>query len=620
MEPALSQSLNAAKQPPPGMEQPRGGADLASEIVREVAERLRTWGNKGKLGRTSYPFVAIAEWLESQRIRTADQHSRCFRAAQVMLNRLADCRREKWLEYIVGRQTPWACWVDRSVPRTYEVLPLAGEGSDSLRTLAPARMEDLLALQRKWAGNRQEFTQLSLPLAHIGVAGIHALLQEALARRESVSADVGKAFDQLVKGLPPLHGGLPLSDAPRLRECLQILLHPREPLWGWGCLTWDCEVRLFDCLPSITAPYLCSEDFDQMRELIGNLLSWSTGEKRLPLEWGLEQLDLLGEAAERIASVLAPWPEPPRHRQWIACFLENLRRLGQLARCTRQEPQATAEPGPLPNGSSADLVVEDHKPEETAPVRESDAHPSRDGAAVRAEENAAVECSAILPQVDPLVEKPESPPPTAEEQQLAELARVYPDHVGSLEEIARLAVEMIDRTRSGWQEASHALEGLRAKCQQHREWLLKHTAGKPPLACEPVVKPRTVALTDELLNNLKQLDRLLPGVGMEGPLTPHSPAHLAEPQRRELCQRVKQVRDRLFDFMKKQGGYRLYSVTIGDTTIKHSGRLTLASPQRVFARGIAPDTVAQILQPGYVFERPPHGEIIKEYPVVRLAN
>jgi hypothetical protein len=613
-EPVSYPATTTAKKPAPpdaGAPRPSGPRSddsLATDVVQAACNFLRRCWKEAR---------CLADWVMPVS-PDADEGSvsrgRYPRLATGMVDRLNACRHAEWLQYLLTRKESWGQWAERTVARTYEVLPPSALADGLLRTPAALRAEDLLDLLRKYILGLQTHKSIGPQLAVVVAGAISDLLDEAGAGGEAVPEAARQLNAQLRPRLSLPNPPSP-STAEGLRACLRVLLRPKEPLWGWGCLTWDCRVRLFECLPKITEPYLDPQDFAAGEEAVDGLLAWVDNPLGTTADWLLDQLHLLDRTAARLGPILIPRQGQVTHRLWLTCLLENFRRLGQLAQLTSTEPEKPPVSEPVPTDNSAVPPGQGDEisaaPDQQPPAPPPPASPSP----VPEERPPAPGVAAA--ETPPPIPESRGPSPDAP---LATLVRAYPEQVGVLEEISRQAQEVRDIcSRSGWKQAADALEGVRAKCRQHRDWLLNKTADLPPAGLDNVVKPRTVTLTDELLNNLKQLDPLLPGEGEDGPLPPHSPAHLDETQRRTLCRLVQQVRDRLFAFMGKHGGYRLYQVAIGDTTTKHSGQLKLPPPRDVVARRVPQHTVAQILQPGYVVERQGTREV-KEYPSVRLAK
>jgi hypothetical protein len=123
------------------------------------------------------------------------------------------------------------------------------------------------------------------------------------------------------------------------------------------------------------------------------------------------------------------------------------------------------------------------------------------------------------------------------------------------------------------------------------------------------LKQRALDLTDELLNNLTELNAFLPAQGENGMLPVSLPP--------DLTAKIQSIRDKLLKYMKDVGGYQVYQIEINDSVTKHQKNIDVKG--HVSSSDVANGHVAQILLPGYETVRQGHIEL-KRKPQVKLAR
>ena len=563
------------------MEQP-----LVATAVSQVIRLLRNWSS-GEAPGPDASWGALLSWLESAAEPTASR----------LLSALAEgfelYRRDQWLQYATGTATVWGRWTGGELERpTYEVSQQATPGNNRLRLRreAPFEPDHITEFLTAFA-DAEEAGRLQDRKAALLRGAILDAIREAILRICEASTNgpdlLGplhglhqqRKGDQIhtstLRRLAQLENPCPAG----LRECLRQLLAPAEEVEG--CLTRAYRLRLFCFLADLAEPFLRRELFAGAEAAVEALRGAIEKETdSLPLRAVCTRLGELGRFARRVRPVLAG-PSAGEHRRWLHALLDNFERLGDLACCMLGEtlpPLEEPEPPPVT--------------EETIP---------------------SIPATAIT--IAPSESQPPRKELSAEDMALAALAAVNPVAEQFLT-LGNLAEDLLRAVQGNWRDAEEALKSLQYPGNRFRQKLLR-AAQSPAEEQSRQILDAARQLADEFVNKIRRLDALLPGTG-SCPPSFKGPNHLPQPAREQLMQKIKALRDRVFQVMLAHGGYEEYQVAVGDSVRKHGP--VLDDVTYVSGPRLRPDEIVQILEPGYVRRREDGKQELIRSPKVLVAR
>ncbi len=536
-------------------------AQLASQVIRKIKDKEGKPPRVGKL---------LADWLHPD-AATVVVRERCQRFLEEVTTNLVNRGPLEWLHFTASSPGPWFEWHE-SVACGTLLLSAPCRDGDGLFRVANPTADWPIRLLRKSNGDNADHRVYWVLVCAI-VAGALSVLEgsdcdTAQAALHKILPELENAAKKNLQTIERKEGFcdretyLNGPPAASWRASLRRLLAPNESAQGCGFLSADYEGRLFRLLPVAAATLLNSSDFVDLWAPVAELRDFALGDSPSPQEtlgWLLERLRRLDRPSTKLAAVLSPGTTPPAHRRWLWQLLENFRQLAALARLALGERLASP----------------------TAPA-------------------------APAPPASPRL--PPAATPAAEEP-FARLCRQFPEQLGKLVALAQLTAETAECCRQNrWPDASVALGGLLTRSKQFLDSFAAGVEASPPAVAATVVH-RALVLTDELINNLRELDCLLPGEDENGPLSDLGPA--------DLTARLRDVRTALLRYLEQNGGYRVYALKIHDTGTKHGDRLEVQG----FVPGseVKQGNVAQILLPGYETVRPGHTELLHR-PQVKLAQ
>jgi hypothetical protein len=630
--PFVDRASVAAEAPP---DEP---TQLAAEVLRLVCKRLRDWSKKDAAG-SSRDLAPLAAWLEQSCAPDGDAAARRrgHRFAGAITTRLNAYRRAEWILYLAA-SGPVLDWDQKADERPVLRVETEALHGGLLRSPEPLTTADVLSVPARLAQQPEGRDGVKWFADSISFA-VDDLLESSGSAlpEESPAADSQTSLRDRCRNDALADAYFRLQDRPawEWRAALKVLLCHSDAVWGWGCLTPTTWRRFYHLYPVLGEPFLARTEFEQADAVITELHNWADGHEKAQtaektLQWLLERCAALGQLAGRMQEVLAG-PDAGEHRRWLGYLLDNFIRLGELAGYVREQlaPTEEEEPAAPPEEPAAetppDAAAATDAPVEAAP-------PAAETPPSPAPVPQEVETTPAVPVVTERKEPPEEPRPAAsgtaapvpprapaEEAEVeaedgplaadgrfAELLRKY-SSVKVFDDIVSLAGKLRDHCARDWAEGKDALESLRARHRQLRGRLGRALAA-PPRETDRVIRLALDTLMDELIANLVRLDQVLPGEGEEGRLPPRGP-ELLSPQ-------VQAVRDRLFEFMARHGGYGRYPIAIGDSTTKHRG---LRVHGLVPSRRVEQNCIARIVLPGYTRLREGKPEVVRP-PEVCLAK
>jgi hypothetical protein len=597
-------------------------------VLRLVCKRLRDWSKK-EPPRSSRDLTPLAAWLEQTCApEGAEARRRCRRFAHVLTYRLNCYRRAEWISFLAAHTDPWVGWDQESAERpVLRAQPEALHGG-LLRDPQPLTAEDVLDLPARLAQQPEGKDGIKWFAESISFA-VDDLLEQVDRQTIPLVAASQQSLQERCRNdaLPDAFFHLEELPSWGWRAGLKQLLCSSEGTWGWGCLTPNTWRRFYYAYPEFAEPFLSREEFQQADAIITDLHNWADGHEAMQtadktLQWLLRHFDTLGRLAAKMKRVLAGSAAGP-HRLWIGYLLDNFIRLGELAGYTREEKPPAREAPPAPEDPpavaatleeaevSTDLpTAADDAVEEPPADAEPPASPAADAPPPPADEDIADKAAAAAPAtVQPPVSDTEAArdDPLAADARFAELLRKHRS-VKVFDDVVSLARKMRDACGPDWPEGTDALESLRARHRQFRDRLVRASTA-PASEADGYVRSILRTLMEELIANLVRLDQVLPGEGEDGRLPPRGPAALSA--------QVQAVRDRLFEFMARHGGYSRYPIEIGDSTTKHRG---LRVQGLVPSRRVEQNCIARIVLPGYVRVRDDGKQEVVRPPEVCLAK
>jgi hypothetical protein len=539
--------------------QPRAIAALSARL-------LRLWSAGGV-----EECAAVADWLEGVAGRLVDG----------LLEGFELYRRDQWLQYAVGPATVWGRWTGGELERpTYEVMRPASPPGNSLRLRRETPFDAAEASEFLEAlAGAEEAGKLQDRKAGLLRGVVVDILYQAACTARGRTAD-GEDLLGPLQRLHQRHRGeairaaglrrLGLLDQPLpagLQACLRQLLLPAEEVEG--CLTVAYRVRLFRQLAEVVDPLVVRADFTvaeaAVTALRGQVEAQATSAGTL--REACARLVELGRFAERARPVLAG-PAAGAQRAWLRPLLENFEGVGLLAGGVMGEKPARGQ-------EVDDASTAEPPPVEPGPPRE----------------------------------------PSPEDAALTALAATSPTAEEFLAMTA-LAEELQPVVQGCWPEAEEALRGLHYPGNRFRQKLLRagSVSGEEQ---QRLIGEAARQLADEFVNKIRRLDALLPGAGSCPPPF-KSPAHLAAGARAQLGQRLKALRDRVFQVMRTHGGYDEYPLAVGDSVRKHGQ--VLDDVTYVSGPRFRPDEIVHILEPGYVRRREDGRQELIRSPKVLVAR
>jgi hypothetical protein len=633
---------------------PDDPAQVAAEVLRLVCKRLRDWSKKELVG-SRRDLAPLATWLEQTCAPDGDAAARrrCRRFARAVTSRLNAYRRAEWILFLAA-SGPAPEWDQQMAERPVLRVDTEALHGGLLRSPEPLTAADVLSVPARLAQQPEGKDGVKW-LADSFSFAVDELLERggAALAEDSPAADSQASLRDRCRNDALADAYFRLQERPpwEWKAALKLLLCHADGVWGWGCLTPTTWRRFYHIYPDLGEPLLARAEFEQTDAVITELHNWADGHEKAQtpdktLQWLLGRCAELGRLAEKMKAVLAG-PGAGAHRRWLGYLLDNFIRLGELAGYVREEaPPTEDEPAQAeqPRAPEAPAVA-------AAPEEEPGA-PAAAGLAAFGEvpvpPPAATPPPAVVPETGEVPATPPAPPgpavtgrkeapeeprppaadkgtpaaptPTAGEAEPAEdrplaadprftdLVRKYPS-VKVFDELVTLARKIRDTCAEEWAEGKDALESLRARHRQFRDRLGRALTAPAARDTDRLVRLALDALMDELIANLVRLDQVLPGEGEEGRLPPRGPV-LLSPQ-------VQAVRDRLFEFMARHGGYGRYPIEIGDSTTKHRG---LRVHGLVPGRRVEQNCIARIVLPGYTRTREGGKQEVVRPPEVCLAK
>jgi hypothetical protein len=632
---------------------PDDPAQVAAEVLRLACKRLRDWSKKELVG-SPRDLAPLAAWLEQTCAPDGDEAARrrCRRFARAVTGRLNAYRRAEWILFLAA-SGPALDWDQHLAERPVLRVDTEALQDGLLRCPEPLTVADVLSVPA-WLAQQPEGKDGVKWLADSFSFAVDELLERGAAElpEDSPAADSQTSLRDRCRNDALADAYFRLQERPpwEWRAALKLLLCPADAVWGWGSLTPTAWRRFYHIYPELGEPFLTRAEFEQADAVVTELHNWADGHEKAQtpdktLQWLLGRCAVLGRLAEKMKGVLAG-PGSGEHRRWLGYLLDNLVRLGELAGYVREEaPPPEDEPAQdeeatAPEAPAVTVPPEEEPDSATAaglgafeevPVPPPAATPPpavvQETAEVPAPPPPPPEPAAAGPQETPEEPRPPAPdkamptpskPPAGEAEagedrplaadaQFTDLLRKHPP-VKAFDDLVSLARKIRDACAREWAEGKDALESLRARHRQFRDRLGRALTA-PAREIDRLVRLALDALMDELIVNLMRLDQVLPGEGEEGRLPPRGPV-LLSPQ-------VQAVRDRLFEFMARHGGYGRYPIEIGDSTTKHRG---LRVNGLVPSRRVEQNCIARIVLPGYTRTREGGKQEVVRPPEVCLAK
>jgi hypothetical protein len=490
-----------------------------------------------------------------------------------LLRRCNDFRQAAWTEHVL-RGDVWCMREDKGGGGLLPVVLAPAEQADRrLRRAAPLGPAEALALLRSYAAGGEEAAALHGPV-------VNALCQAIAGTMMAAPEDVPGPFAPECFLSPKVERSRqPQPES--LTVCLKMLLV------GEGRGRFNADFRH-------TLRTIAPERFDalhtaEVRHILTALTSQLMRRGNLDnLEDCCNKLEGLGQFAERLQLVFTEKMLKPAGPPGALLALQNLVRLGQFAanvlgdRSPPPSRLALAAPAPV-----AELVSQAPDTTPSADVSvpdETNRTLPEVVAATVAETVEALPSTAAAP--------PESPPPAPELSPPPPV--LVPPALRDLRELVGQAAELRAACLQPWPEAAEALALLEEKA-----------AGFQPAGSDDEV---AAAVGDLLLDPLEQLDALLPALGPAGPLPSEHPVALVVP--------LQQLHDRIYDCMRRHGGYEYYAVSCGEPAGDHPLLDILGQVRHAGMRSFC---VVRIVQPGYERCRDGRKELLRP-PKVLVAQ